>query len=108
MTGRYRLIDHSGYTISFADDIKAAYRAASRLNRRVGFKDCVAILDDEIDQAYSLTCLSRRRDKDHGRNVMNRFYKVSKSFDAYERKHGIITSHGLFAYEMFDMGFSLI
>lgn len=108
MTRRYRLIDRGGHTISFSDDIKAAYRAASRLNRSEGRDECVTILDDETRQSYSLTYLSRRRAKGHGRDVMNRFRTVTSEFEAYERKHGTITKQGIFAYEMFCIGFSLI
>lgn len=108
MTMRYRLIDRVGYTIYFADDIRAAYREASRLNRRAGRDECVTILDDETSQPYSLTCLSSRRAKDHGRDVMNRFRIVTSEFEAYERKHGTITKQGVFAYEMFNIGFSLV
>lgn len=108
MTRRYLLRSRDGRTISFSDDIKDAYRAASRINRCEGRDECVEILAAETSQVYSLTCLSRRRAKDHGRDVMNRFRTLSSKFEAYERNRGTITKQGIFAYEMFDMGFSLI
>ena len=108
MTRRYILIDRGGHTIYFVDDIKVAYKAASRHNRRKGSNECVEILDRKTGEKYSLTCLSRRRAKVHGQELMDRFYEVMKAFDVYERTHGTVTPQGVFAYEMFDIGFSLI
>lgn len=107
MNDSYAIIDRNGCVIASRDDIKSAYRFAARVNRRAGSKIIVEILSRKTDEKYSLTCNSRRRAKEHGADIMDRFYDVSNAFDAYERKHGI-TNQGLFAYDMFDTGFSLI
>lgn len=107
MNAGYAIVGRNGCEIANRGDIKSAYRFATRINRCAGSKIIVEILNLKTGEKYSLTCNSRRRAKEHGRNIFDRFAPVCDAFADYEGRNSI-TRQGSFANEMFDVGFTLI
>lgn len=107
MNARYGIVGYNGCVLAASGNIKGAYRYAARINRIADMELCVEIADRKTGEKYSLTCNSRRRNKLHGQDILDRFSAMCDAFDRYERRNSF-TEQGQFAYEMFDIGFSLI
>lgn len=107
MNERYFILDYNGCVIATEGDIKGAYRRAARINRIANYGICIEISDRKTGEEYSLTFNSRRRAKEHGRNIFDRFSSVCDAFAAYEYRNSI-TKQRSFAEEMFSIGLGLI